>query len=515
MAEDYRKPLSHGRRNFLLTAGSAGIAAAATDGAFAQPAADGRTPPATWDATVDVLVIGSGFAGCAAAAAAAEAGSSVAVLEKMPNAGGNSAINLGDYAAWDSALHLRQKFNLGDDSAAQHAIDVLQAGDGYSDPALVDTLVNGAPSALDWMIQRGGLKLRDVIHRQGLSAYRMHYAPSGRGIDYVEALRRIAAPHGAQLHFEHAVSRLWRRDAAGPVLGVEARTPQGLRQLRARRGVVIATGGFSADVAMRAAFRPILTTAYNTTNHRGATGELIRLAQAIGADALQLEFIEVHPYGDPVTGALDTATSYALQIRRSGAMLVAKNGKRFVNELAPHDFVSRQEVATGAKPTFTIFNQAMLAQQDAERNRVELPKLIEQGRILRAGTLRDLAAQTGIAAAMLEETAQRYAQMLRERKDPEFNRPFAADVALFAEGPWYAIRNWPAVHHTMGGLRIDSTARVIDIWGRPIPRLYAAGEVTGGIHGAARIGGNSSADPVVFGRIAGNRVAAEAAAGVV
>ena len=508
MSDDHRQPPSRGRRNFLLSAGNAGIAAATADSALAQAPADCRTLPVRWDSTVDVLVIGSGFAGCSAAAAAAEAGSTVAVLEKMPNAGGNSAINLGDFAAWDSSLHLRQKFNLGEDSAAQHARDVLAAGDGYNDPALVAALVNGAPQALDWMIERGELKLREVIHRQGLSAYRMHYGQTGRGIDYVDALRRIATLRGAEFHFEHAVTRLWRANNEGAVAGVETRNPQGLRQWRARRAVIIASGGFSADVAMRMAFRPILTSTYNTTNHRGATGELIRLAQAIGADALQLSFIEVHPYGDPATGALDTATSYALQIRRSGAMLVAKNGKRFVNEFAPHDFVSRQEVATGDKPTFTIFNQAMLEQQDAERNRVELPKLIEQGRILRSDTLRELAASAGIAVA-LEETAQRYAQMLRERKDPEFNRPIATDVAMFASGPWYAIRNWPSVHHTMGGLRIDSTARVIDIWGRAIPRLYAAGEVTGGIHGAARIGGNSSADPVVFGRIAGSRAAAE------
>jgi urocanate reductase len=507
MSDDHR--YQRQRRQFLLAAAGTGVAAATSTRASAQ-AAVGRALPTTWDATVDVIVIGSGFAGCAAAAAAAEAGCAVAVLEKMPAGGGNSAINLGDFAAWDSSLHLRRKLNLGDDSAAQHARDILEAGDGYSNPLLVDVLVNGAPAALDWMIERGGLKLRDVIHRQGSSSYRMHYGPSGRGVDYIEALRRIAGAHNTRFHFEHAVARLWRHDAEGPVAGVELRTPQGPQQWRARRAVIIAAGGFGADVAMRSAFRPILTSAYNTTNHRGATGEMIRLAQAAGADALQLEFIEVHPYGDPATGALDTATSYALQIRRSGSMLVAKNGRRFVNEMALHDHVSRKELATGERPTFTVFNQAMLLQQDAERNRVELPQLIARGRVLRADSLRELAASAGIAAA-LEDTAQRYAQMLRERKDPDFGRPFAANVALFEGGPWYAIPNWPSVHHTMGGLRIDTAARVIDIWGRAIPRLYAAGEVTGGIHGAARIGGNSSADPVVFGRIAGSGAAAETA----
>ena len=236
MTDDYARLRQ--RRRFLLTAGGAGMTAAAGTRALAQTA-DGRTPPSHWDTTVDVIVIGSGFAGCAAAAAAAEAGASVAVLEKMPAIGGNSAINLGDYAAWDSSLHLRQKFKLGDDSAALHARDMLDAGDGYNDPALVNALVNGAPAALDWMIERGGLKLRDVIHRQGLSNYRMHYGPSGRGIDYIEALRRIADAHRARFYFAHAVSRLWRRDADGPVGGVEVKTPQGTQQWRARRAVII------------------------------------------------------------------------------------------------------------------------------------------------------------------------------------------------------------------------------------------------------------------------------------
>jgi urocanate reductase len=459
-----------------------------------------------WDDAADVVVIGSGFAGFAAAASAASAGCSVIVIEKMAQYGGNSAINLGDYASWDDARHRRAAQGLGDDSAEQHTADALAAGQHYGDPQLVATMAREAPAALDWMIAEGGLRLHAALHRQGGGGFRMHFADSGR--DFVEALRAIALAHGVTLRTGTKLKRIWRDGAGGPVVGIEITTVDGPRNLVARKAVVLATGGFGADVAMRRAFRPILTETFNTTNHPGATGEAIRLAQSIGADALHLAFIEVHPFGHPKTGALDTASRYALRLRRQGGIIVSRAGHRFVNEMAPHDVISRAAVATGQRLAYAIFNEAMLNTAREERTDAEITAALTQGLIFRAATLVELGAALGVAGETIVATVQRFAEFLATGQDQDFARPLTSALLPLDAGPYYGIPRWPAVHFTAGGLRIDTRARVIDINGAPIPRLYAAGEVTGGIHGIGRTGGNSTTAPIVYGRIAGAEAAA-------
>jgi fumarate reductase flavoprotein subunit len=470
---------------------------------------DSAQPPREWREVADVLVIGAGFAGLAAAAAAASAGSAVVVLEKMARHGGNSAINLGDYAAWDDGRHRRTVLERGDDSAEGHAADALAAGQHYGDPALVATLARGAPAALDWMIAEGGLTMHAALHRQHRGPFRLHLADSGR--DYVEALRAIGAKHGAVVRTGATLARIWRRGTGGPVVGVAIETADGRRDIGARQAVVLAAGGFSADIAMRRSFRPILTEAYNTTNHPGATGEAIRLAQAIGADALQLAFIEVHPFAHPETGALDAATLCALRLRRQGGIIVSRAGERVVNEEAVHDVVSRAIVETATRPAYTIYSEAMLTQARELGNEgvAGMADAIARGRIRRAASLTALGDDLGMARNALAATARRFAGFLGAAADADFGRPLTASMLPLADGPCYAVPHWPAVHFTSGGVRIDPQARVIDIWGAPIPRLYAAGEVTGGIHGMSRVGGDTTAAPIVFGRIAGSAAAAE------
>jgi len=448
----------------------------------------------------------SGLAGFGAAASAATAGSSVIIIEKMAQYGGNSAINLGDYASWDDSQHRRAALRLGDDSAEQHAADALAAGQHYSNPELVATMAREAPTALDWMITEGGLRLHAALHRQGGGGFRMHFADSGR--NFVEALRTIALRHGATLRTGAKLECIWRGGAGGPVVGIAIATPDGPRNLAARKAVVLATGGFGADIAMRRAFRPILTAAYNTTNHPGATGEAIRLAQSIGADALHLAFIEVHPFAHPETGALDAAARYALRLRRHGGIIVSRAGDRFVNEMAPHDAISRAAVATGERPAYVIFNEAMLNAAREDRTDAEIAAALAQGLVVRAATLVELGAALGIPGTAIAATAQRFARFLAEGQDQDFGRPLTSALLPLDAGLYYGIPRWPAVHFTAGGLRIDNRARVIDINGAPIPRLYAAGEVTGGIHGMGRTGGNSTTAPVVYGRIAGSEAAA-------
>ena len=226
----------------------------------------------------------------------------ILVVDKMPSAGGNSIINGGVYAAWDSQFHYRQKLNLGDDSVKQHTDDTVKGGDYYNLPELVEVMAKGAAPALDWMINEGGAKVRPTVTRAGgHTAYRTHAAVAGVGREYTEALRKIAEKRGAKMVLGSEVTWIWRKDAdpASPVLGVEVKRGRRVLNIKAAKALILASGGFSRDLKMRLAHNPRLVDSFNCTNHPGATGEMLRYAQAVGADTLQMNFIQLYPFAEP------------------------------------------------------------------------------------------------------------------------------------------------------------------------------------------------------------------------
>ncbi|WP_028314237.1 FAD-dependent oxidoreductase [Desulfatibacillum aliphaticivorans] len=470
----------------------------------AQAAA--RALPQQWDETVDVLIIGSGFAGLAAAAEAAATGAKTVILEKMPSYGGNSIINGGVYASWDDELHLREKLKLGEDSPAQHTQDTLKGGDFYGDPALVKILADGATDALNWMMDKGGCTVRPALTRAGgHTAYRTHTSTEGVGRGYTEPLRKIALAQGAEIRLGVEVTWIWRENATGPVLGVEIKKGRRVSNIKVSRALVLASGGFSRDIKMRWEYNPSVVPEINCTNHPGATGEMIRYAQAIGADTLQLCFIQLYPFAEPETGVLDKPAVYPFNGVGYGLVYVSKEGKRFVNELERRDVCSQAQINLGEKPTYSIFNEAMIVKMGGAQEDVD--KGLERGRFIKADSIEELAGKLKIPAAALVKTVEEHNQYLKKGSDPDFNKPITDKMIPLEKGPFYAVAQWPAVHHTMGGLRINPSAQVIDIWGKVIPKLYAAGEVTGGIHGSNRLGSNAIPDCVVFGRIAGRNAA--------
>ncbi len=499
------------RRGFLKAGMSAGVLAAtglALDLSKRDAEAAERKLPKKWDEQIDVVIVGSGFAGLAAAAEAGKRGAKVVILEKMPTYGGNSIINGGVYAAWDSKLHLRQKLNLGDDSPQQHFNDTLKGGDYYNIPALVKNLTEGAADALNWMIEEGGCKLREALTRAGgHSAYRTHTVVEGVGRGFTEPLRKIAEKYGVQIRLQNELTWIWRKDTEGPVLGVEVKTPKGKKNIKIKKALILASGGFSRDIKMRQAFNPSIVPEYNSTNHPGATGESIRFAQAIGADTLHLAFIQLYPFAEPETGILDNPAVYPFNGVGYGLIYVDKNGKRFVNELERRDVCSMAQIKLGQKPTYSIFNEEMVIKMGGSME--EIQKGMAKGRFIKGETIEELAQKLKIPIQNLVETVKKHNQYLKDGKDPEFNKPITKVMIPLEKGPFYAVAQWPAVHHTMGGLRINEKAQVVDIWGKVIPKFYAAGEVTGGVHGSNRLGSNAIPDCVVHGRIAGINAAQE------
>ncbi|MDR1686075.1 MAG: flavocytochrome c [Desulfovibrio sp.] len=514
-----------GRRSFLKGA-AVGTAVVATSLAMdlsltkdAEAAAKTRALPTKWDETFDVVVIGSGFAGFAAGAEAAKAGAKTVILEKMPTYGGNSIIDGGLYAAWDSELHLRQKLNYGDDSAALHTKDTILGGDEFPIPELAKILAEGAPDALNWMINEGGCKLKPVLAKAGgHSAYRTHICEEYNGRGYVEPLHRIALKYGCpEPRLQNEVTWIWRAVEGGPVLGVEVKIGGGGRSggkvanIKVNRALVLASGGFSRDLKMRTDHYPYLKESFLSTNHKGATGEIIRFSQNIGADTLPMTFIQLYPYADPESGVLDEAGLYPFNGPGAGVVYVTKAGKRFVSEQERRDVVSFAQLKLGDahKPTYSIFNLEMLQKIGAEQK--NLDAFVAKKRIAVSDTVGGVADQLKINKAALEETVKKHNEYLKSGKDPEFNKPITPQMVNMEKGPYYGVPQWPAVHHTMGGLRINPKAQVIDIFGEIIPKFYAAGEVCGGVHGSNRLGSNAIPDATVFGRVAGRNAAAEKA----
>ena len=481
-----------------------------------------------WDETVDVIVVGSGFAGTVAAGEASKRWERVLVLEKMPYSGGNSRIAGGGYCCWDSKLKLREELGLGEDSWQAHFEDTMRAGGCYNVPKLVELLAKEAPTGLDLLVDAGVPFRKSLPRIGGHSAYRS-YQIACSGSETMELLQKACWDGGrVELRRGTAVRGLVRALAdgsagdadgdggawaigpdallagaagAGRVLGVLVGEKGQLKAVRAVQGVVVASGGYARDMALRCAHRPSLTNAYSCTNHNGATGEMIRYAQEVGADTIHMEFVQLYPCADPKTGGIDQAAFLCYSGTGYGLVYVDGSGKRFVNELASRDEVSDAQLKAGGKPTYSILNDEMFALLGIDGADVE--RLVQRGRALRASSLARLAEQAGFDPRAFEEAVSQHNASIADGRDEAFGKPMADQMVPLERGDFYAIPQWPSVHYCMGGLRIDEKARVIDVGGKPISGLYAAGEVCGGVHGIDRLGGNGIAECIVFGRIAG------------
>lgn len=455
-------------------------------------------PPRVQRVEADVVVIGGGGAGLAAAVSAAEQGAKVVLLEKLPRLGGNTILAGGAYNAADPE---RQRAQGIEDSVEKHFEHTFKGGGEIADPALVRLLVENALEGKKWL-EGYGMKFREEVGSViGAMWPRTNYPVDPAGTGFIKTLEAAATKLGVDIRLETTALELVQ-DSGGRVTGVKAEGPDKRpMQFNARRGVVIATGGFGANVEMRQKYDPRLTTAVPTTNHPGATGAGITMAEKLGADIIGMEYIQVLTLGNLTNGSLGGLVT----INVDNVVFVNKEGERFANEFARRDLLA-ELVFNQTEGMFYMVNDSKIV---GEKNHFgeNIEALVERGSILKADTLANLALQMEVPAEALEKTVADFNRMVAEKNDPEFGRTVFAQKIDTA--PFYAVARVPSVHHTMGGIRINDKAQVLKKDGSSIPGLYAAGEVTGGIHGNNRLGGNALPDIIVFGRIAGKNVAAE------
>ena len=488
------------------------------------------------DSTVDadVVVVGAGGAGMTAAITAAGEGKSVVILESQSMVGGNSVRATGGMNAAKTVYQDENEFGesagvektlktaaekyadnetitalaktVSEQWAAYQAnptgyfdsvelmeLDTMIGGKGINDPELVETLCANSADAIDWLDEHG-ITLHNVSSFGGASVKRIHRPVNAEGKTVsvgsymIPLLQENCEKAGVKMMLDTTATEILT-DANGAAVGVKATGASGETVTVNAKAVVLATGGFGANLDMVVKYKPELK-GFMTTNAPGIQGQGIEMAQAIGAATVDMDQIQIHPTVEANTAALITEG-----LRGDGAILINEEGKRFIDEVGTRDVVSAAEIAQTGSYRWLVVDQAM-----ADASSV-IQGYIKKGYTVTGATYEELGKAMGVDAAAFAETMEKWNGYVEAKNDPDFGRTSFANPLNTA--PYYAIKVTAGVHHTMGGLKINANTEVLNEKGEVIPGLFAAGEVTGGVHGANRLGGNAVADFTVFGRIAG------------
>lgn len=499
----------NGRRQFLK---SAGMMVGALGGVALPPPGLAVAPPASlpyvWDTTVDVLVVGSGFAGLTAAIEACNAQANVLVIDKMPMFGGNSILNDGEMAVVGTSMQTALGIT---DSPEQMFQDIMREGNWLSSPLLAQMVADRSLDAFEWVKQLG-VQFTRLNSSSGHTVKREHQLSDRAGSGLVLSLHQKAKSVGAVIEQCAKLLRLIV-DKQGGVIGAEVRrgyqfpdeTSGLVTYIRAKKGVVLACGGFSQGVALRQMFDPRLTPALSSTNHLGATGEALMAASQIGALIKQMECIELSARTSPDENGFGYVAQYIERLLGFGIMVDPATGTRFVKETGSRKERADAMVRLGHPALFITDKINTLARTDAAK----VSNALEHGSIKAYDSLEAVAQAYGMPEAAFLTQVARWNTFVEQgvASDPDLGCLIFDGVAPTARPPFYVVRLWPRVHYTMGGLAINKDAQVIGCDLLPIPRLYAAGEAAGGVHGAVRLGGVAMTECIVFGRIAGRYAA--------
>ena len=488
------------------------------------------------DSTVDadVVVVGAGGAGMTAAITAAAEGKSVVILESQSMVGGNSVRATGGMNAGKTVYQDENEFGesagvektlktaaekyadnetitalaktVSEQWAAYQAnptgyfdsvelmeLDTMIGGKGINDPELVETLCANSADAIDWLDEHG-ITLHNVSSFGGASVKRIHRPVNAEGKTVsvgsymIPLLQENCEKAGVKMMLDTTATEILT-DANGAAVGVKATGASGETVTVNAKAVVLATGGFGANLDMVVKYKPELK-GFMTTNAPGIQGQGIEMAQAIGAATVDMDQIQIHPTVEANTAALITEG-----LRGDGAILINEEGKRFIDEVGTRDVVSAAEIAQTGSYSWLVVDQAMVDASSV------IQGYIKKGFTVTGETYEELGKAMGVDEAAFAETMKTWNGYVEAKNDPDFGRTSFANPLDTA--PYYAIKVTAGVHHTMGGLTINTNTEVLKEDGTVIPGLFAAGEVTGGVHGANRLGGNAVADFTVFGRIAG------------
>ncbi|WP_342755256.1 flavocytochrome c [Pantoea sp. MBD-2R] len=441
----------------------------------------------------DVVVVGSGGAGLAAAIQAHDEGARVVIIEKMPTIGGNT---IKASVGMNAAETRFQKLKGIVDSKELFYQETLKGGQFKNNPVLLKEFVELAPEAIEWLAAKD-IELNDITITGGMSIDRTH-RPADRsavGGFLISGLVKNINKREIEVLLETSVAEIIFEN--GAVTGVKVVDEYNDSRILNAKSVIVATGGFSANREMVVKYRPELD-GFVTTNHKGATGSGIAMLQNIGADTVDMGEIQIHP-------TVEQTTSYLISeaIRGGGAILVSQEGNRFFNEMETRDKVSAAIIALPEKSAWVIFDEQV------RKNNKAADEYIAKGFVVSAPSPQELATRLNMNFHTLLATLERYNLFVDKQEDEDFGRKTALRHPL-NQGPFYAIRIAPGVHHTMGGVTINADTAVLDAQKQVISGAWAAGEVVGGIHGANRIGGNAVADIIIFGTLAGHNAAAHA-----
>ena len=420
------------------------------------------------------------------------------VLEKMPFKGGNTSISTAYMNAVETPV--QKERNIEYWSKDKFYNWTMMGGDNKNDPTQVRLYANQSGDAVGMLYDMGA-------PFPYVGPY-THMVTEEWGAGLIKLLSDIADEVGVTVLIDTEVTGLVADMAVTPprVLGATVTDGSGeTENIKARKAVILAAGGFGANPAVIDKYDPSLK-GYATTNIPGvSTGECLSMALALGADTAGINYIQIHPTVYAFEGRSMLITE---AVRGSGAILVNTDGVRFCDEMHRRDVVSAAIIAEKDKFAFLI------GSQDVYHSKID--QYTADGIVVKAETIKELAEQLGLDPVKLRQTVDTFNSYVEAGEDPEFQRGVYRELGegyllpgKIETPPFYGIKVTPGVHHCCGGLKINTEAQVVHAQGEAIGKLFAAGEVAGGVHGTNRMGGNAITECIVFGRIAGQNAAKE------